>query len=310
MYTDYEIVCRVRPRSRTLGLPPPQPADLRFLLHPLSPTPPRSRRRPTSPPSAFATHPSAAGTRTSRRSATSSSASRSASTFRPCPARSSAAGASARLFLPKRRAQMLMVVVRHARSRFSDEVIEQRREGLERFLQIVAGHPLLQVRFSSASACLGGRRSFCCGRGGCSWREPSALMLFVRLPQTGSKVLCAFLQDPRCVSLPRSCTPEVPDLTSVSFRAAGAPPTTERAAPTASSLPSPTRRPSSCSSLSRCHTIPFSSPFFVEPLVLYGLRPSASESRGSERVRGAVASWVGEERVSAQREIGCRGSLG
>ncbi|KAL8276778.1 hypothetical protein RQP46_010834 [Phenoliferia psychrophenolica] len=41
--------------------------------------------------------------------------------------------------------------------RFSDEVIEARREGLERFLQIVAGHPLLQ---------------------------------------TGSKVLCAFLQDP------------------------------------------------------------------------------------------------------------------
>ncbi|GAA5917226.1 hypothetical protein JCM6882_005531 [Rhodosporidiobolus microsporus] len=42
-------------------------------------------------------------------------------------------------------------------NRFSDEVIEMRREGLERFLQIVAGHPLLQ---------------------------------------TGSKVLCAFLQDP------------------------------------------------------------------------------------------------------------------
>ncbi|ORY55557.1 Phox homologous domain-containing protein [Leucosporidium creatinivorum] len=41
--------------------------------------------------------------------------------------------------------------------RFTDEVIEARREGLERFLQIVAGHPLLQ---------------------------------------TGSKVLCAFLQDP------------------------------------------------------------------------------------------------------------------
>ncbi|GAA6064300.1 hypothetical protein JCM10212_002480 [Sporobolomyces blumeae] len=41
--------------------------------------------------------------------------------------------------------------------RFSDEVVEQRREGLERFLQIVAGHPLLQ---------------------------------------TGSKVLCPFLQDP------------------------------------------------------------------------------------------------------------------
>ncbi|CAG8673700.1 18699_t:CDS:2 [Racocetra persica] len=42
-------------------------------------------------------------------------------------------------------------------NRFSDEVIEARREGLERFLQIVAGHPLLQ---------------------------------------TGSKVLSAFIQDP------------------------------------------------------------------------------------------------------------------
>jgi sorting nexin-3/12 len=30
-------------------------------------------------------------------------------------------------------------------NRFSDEVIEGRREGLERFLSIVAGHPLLQV---------------------------------------------------------------------------------------------------------------------------------------------------------------------
>ena len=30
-------------------------------------------------------------------------------------------------------------------NRFSDEVIETRREGLERFLTIVAGHPLLQV---------------------------------------------------------------------------------------------------------------------------------------------------------------------
>jgi sorting nexin-3/12 len=40
-------------------------------------------------------------------------------------------------------------------NRFTDEVIEHRREGLQRFLEIVAGHPLLQ---------------------------------------TGSKVLCAFLQ--------------------------------------------------------------------------------------------------------------------
>ena len=30
-------------------------------------------------------------------------------------------------------------------NRFSDEVIEARREGLERFLTVVAGHPLLQV---------------------------------------------------------------------------------------------------------------------------------------------------------------------
>jgi hypothetical protein len=30
-------------------------------------------------------------------------------------------------------------------NRFSDEVIEARREGLERFLNIVAGHPLLQA---------------------------------------------------------------------------------------------------------------------------------------------------------------------
>lgn len=30
-------------------------------------------------------------------------------------------------------------------NRFSDEVIESRREGLERFLTIVAGHPLLQA---------------------------------------------------------------------------------------------------------------------------------------------------------------------
>jgi len=40
-------------------------------------------------------------------------------------------------------------------NRFTDEVIEQRRDGLQRFMEIVAGHPLLQ---------------------------------------TGSKVLCAFLQ--------------------------------------------------------------------------------------------------------------------
>ena len=59
-------------------------------------------------------------------------------------------------------------------NRFSDEVIEARREGLERFLTIVAGHPLLQVS------------------------NPSAAITFTSDcdQQTGSKVLCAFLQDP------------------------------------------------------------------------------------------------------------------
>ena len=53
---------------------------------------------------------------------------------------------------------MLLVADKGAQvftNRFTDDVIEQRREGLQRFLEIVAGHPLLQ---------------------------------------TGSKVLCAFLQ--------------------------------------------------------------------------------------------------------------------
>ena len=39
-------------------------------------------------------------------------------------------------------------------NRFSDEVIEARREGLERFLTVVAGHPLLQVRSSRFSSVL------------------------------------------------------------------------------------------------------------------------------------------------------------
>ena len=64
-------------------------------------------------------------------------------------------------------------------NRFTDEVIESRREGLERFLQVVAGHPLLQVR-SAASRCA-------CVQ---DIADPFSLS------QTGSKVLCAFLQDP------------------------------------------------------------------------------------------------------------------
>ena len=31
------------------------------------------------------------------------------------------------------------------RNRFDDDVIEKRRQGIERFIQIVAGHPLLQT---------------------------------------------------------------------------------------------------------------------------------------------------------------------
>lgn len=38
-------------------------------------------------------------------------------------------------------------------NRFSDEVIESRREGLERFLSIVAGHPLLQVWTFNPALC-------------------------------------------------------------------------------------------------------------------------------------------------------------
>jgi sorting nexin-3/12 len=63
-------------------------------------------------------------------------------------------------------------------NRFSDEVIETRREGLERFLSIVAGHPLLQVR-PATTINFFLRYFYLCVDG-----------------QTGSKVLCAFLQDP------------------------------------------------------------------------------------------------------------------
>ena len=46
-------------------------------------------------------------------------------------------------------------------NRFSDEVIESRREGLERFLSIVAGHPLLQVSILAAATPCSSRRSEC-----------------------------------------------------------------------------------------------------------------------------------------------------
>lgn len=42
-------------------------------------------------------------------------------------------------------------------NRFSDDVIEHRREGLQRFLQIVVGHPLLQTGSKVLGAFIQGR---------------------------------------------------------------------------------------------------------------------------------------------------------
>jgi hypothetical protein len=67
-------------------------------------------------------------------------------------------------------------------------VIESRREGLERFLSIVAGHPLLQVCFIFFE---GGER-FTGLHGLDLIDDPELTFIF----QTGSKVLSAFLQDP------------------------------------------------------------------------------------------------------------------
>lgn len=39
------------------------------------------------------------------------------------------------------------------RNRFDDDVIEKRRHGLERFVQIVAGHPLLQTGSKVRDTC-------------------------------------------------------------------------------------------------------------------------------------------------------------
>jgi len=71
-------------------------------------------------------------------------------------------------------------------NRFSEEVIESRREGLERFLSIVAGHPLLQVRSPSLQYPFAGSEV----------RFGFWISEFFYPFQTGSKVLCAFLQDP------------------------------------------------------------------------------------------------------------------
>lgn len=43
-------------------------------------------------------------------------------------------------------------------NRFSDDVIEHRREGLQRFLQIVVGHPLLQTGSKVLASFVQGKR--------------------------------------------------------------------------------------------------------------------------------------------------------
>jgi sorting nexin-3/12 len=48
-------------------------------------------------------------------------------------------------------------------NRFSDEVIEARREGLERFLTVVAGHPLLQVRSRCSTFAFSNQPQECVG---------------------------------------------------------------------------------------------------------------------------------------------------
>lgn len=48
-------------------------------------------------------------------------------------------------------------------NRFSDDVIEHRREGLQRFLQIVVGHPLLQTGSKVLAAFVQGRYTLSLG---------------------------------------------------------------------------------------------------------------------------------------------------
>ena len=47
-------------------------------------------------------------------------------------------------------------------NRFSDDVIEHRREGLQRFLQIVVGHPLLQTQSKVLASFVQGKPSRLC----------------------------------------------------------------------------------------------------------------------------------------------------
>lgn len=55
-------------------------------------------------------------------------------------------------------------------NRFSDDVIEHRREGLQRFLQIVVGHPLLQTGSKVLAGFVQGKSGFSL-ISGWSWME-------------------------------------------------------------------------------------------------------------------------------------------
>lgn len=146
MYTDYEIICRVR------GPPAPSEPCTRADAHV------SLRDRPTSLRSESSSRPSGGATPTLKPSERSSSASRSGSASRPCPAKSLAEGQSMSAILSSLSDVRLTSedgTHETLDSRFTDEIIEQRREGLERFLQIVAGHPLLQV---SANPSPGGQQ--------------------------------------------------------------------------------------------------------------------------------------------------------
>ena len=56
-------------------------------------------------------------------------------------------------------------------NRFSDDVIEHRREGLQRFLQIVVGHPLLQTGSKVLASFVQGKYSTPEGQGFASTRR-------------------------------------------------------------------------------------------------------------------------------------------
>jgi len=98
-------------------------------------------------------------------------------------------------------------------NRFSDEVIEARREGLERFLTVVAGHPLLQVRSRSLSNQVTERRgSFVdladrkqgSGRihsGSCLGQRGVAVNVVVNIPDVLFFFLCFLLSTPTLLAV-------------------------------------------------------------------------------------------------------------